>query len=136
MSRQFLRSPSGLPCNPPPFGQLTAVDPVTGAIRWKVTLGSLPMPGAKAEWGSMNLGGPLTIGTGVVFIGATLDPAIRAFDAATGRELWKSDLPASARSTPASYMGPDGHRYIVIAAGGHERDFGKLDNAVVAFRLQ
>ena len=135
MSRIFLRAPSGLPCNPPPFGTLSAVDVATGKIRWEVPLGQLPFPGARPEWGSVNLGGPLATGGGLVFIGASVDPAIRAFDAATGALLWKGTLPASARSVPMSFEGPSGKQYVVIAAGGHDPVFGPLDNAVVAFRL-
>jgi quinoprotein glucose dehydrogenase len=135
MSRIFLRAPSGLPCNPPPFGTLSAVEIATGRIRWEVPLGQLPFPGARPEWGSMNLGGPLATAGGLVFIGASVDPAIRAFDAASGRLLWKGSLPASARSVPMSFQGPSGRQYVVIAAGGHDPAFGPLDNAVVAFRL-
>ena len=135
MSRIFLRAPSGLPCNPPPFGTLSAVDVRTGMIRWEVPLGQLPFPGARPEWGAVNLGGPLATGGGLVFIGASVDPAIRAFDAATGALLWKGTLPASARSVPMSFEGPSGKQYVVIAAGGHDPAFGPLDNAVVAFRL-
>jgi quinoprotein glucose dehydrogenase len=135
MSRIFLRAPSGLPCNPPPFGTLSAVDVATGRIRWEVPLGQLPFPGARPEWGSINLGGPLATGGGLVFIGASVDPAIRAFDAATGSLLWKGALPASARSVPMSFQGPSGKQYVVIAAGGHDPVFGPLDNAIVAFRL-
>jgi quinoprotein glucose dehydrogenase len=135
MSRQFLRSPSGLPCNPPPFGALIAIDAATGRLRWEVPLGTLPVPGAVPEWGSVNLGGPLATAGGVVFIGASFDPAIRAFDVASGRELWRGELPASARATPMTFVGPNGKQYVVIAAGGHNSAFGKFDNAIVAFAL-
>ena len=135
MSRQFLRSPSGLPCNPPPFGTLTAIDAVTGRVRWEVPLGQLPVPGALPEWGSLNLGGPLATAGGLVFIGATFDAAIRAFDLATGRELWRGELSASAKATPMTFQAPSGKQYVVIAAGGHNPQFGKLDNAIVAFAL-
>jgi quinoprotein glucose dehydrogenase len=135
MSRTFLRSPSGLPCNRPPFGMLTAVDSGSGEIRWQVPLGVMPLPGAKPEWGSINLGGPLATGGGLVFIGASLDAALRAFDSDSGRELWKGELPASARATPMSFVGPDGKQYVVIAAGGHDTPFNEIDNAIVAFTL-
>ncbi len=135
MSRQFLLSPSGLPCTPPPFGTLTAVDLSTGDVRWEVPLGKMPVPGAQPEWGSINLGGPMLV-DGLVFIGASLDPALRAFDARTGKEIWQGALPASARSTPMSFVGTDGRRYVVVSAGGHDPRFGKLDTAVVAFRLR
>jgi quinoprotein glucose dehydrogenase len=135
MSRTFLVAPSGLPCTPPPWGRLTAVDVATGKIRWEVTLGKLPVPGALPEWGSVTLGGPLATGGGLVFIGATFDPVMRAFDASSGAELWQGALPASARSVPMTFQGPSGKQYVVIAAGGHESKFGPLDNAVVAFAL-
>ncbi len=134
MSRKFLRSPSGLPCNPPPFGALTAIDVNTGRVRWEVPLGKHPMPGALPEWGSTNLGGPLVTG-GLLFIGATLDPAMRAFDVESGKELWQGALPASARAVPMTFTAPSGKQYVVIAAGGHSAEFGKFDNAIVAFSL-
>lgn len=135
MSRIFLRSPGGMPCNAPPFGELVAVDVVSGQIRWRVPFGQFPAPGSRPEWGSINLGGPLATGGGLVFIGASLDPAIRAFDVTTGAELWKAALPASARSVPMTFRGPSGKQYVVIAAGGHDPQLGPLDNAVVAFAL-
>jgi quinoprotein glucose dehydrogenase len=52
-----------------------------------------------------------------VFIGATFDRAIRAFDIDTGRELWKGTLPAGARATPMTYAWK-GRQYVVISAGG------------------
>jgi quinoprotein glucose dehydrogenase len=135
MSRTLLRSPGGLPCNPPPFGTLTAVDIVSGEIRWQVPLGKMPIPGAKPEWGSINLGGPLATAGGLVFIGAALDPAFRAFDVETGKEVWQAALPTSARATPMTFEAPGGKQYVVIAAGGHNPDIGPLDNAIVAFAL-
>jgi len=135
MSRTFLIAPSGLPCNPPPFGTLSAVDAATGKLRWEVPLGKLPLPGALAEWGSINLGGPLATAGGLVFIGAALDPVLRAFDVESGAELWQGALPASARSVPMTFEAPSGKQYVVIAAGGHDLKFGPLDNALVAFAL-
>jgi quinoprotein glucose dehydrogenase len=41
----------------------------------------------------------------LVFIAATLDRAIRAFDIDTGRELWRASLPAGGRATPMTYGG-------------------------------
>jgi quinoprotein glucose dehydrogenase len=87
------------------------------------------------KWGSINLGGPLATAGGLLFIGASLDPAIRAFDLDSGAELWKGVLPASARSTPMTFEAPSGKQYVIIAAGGHDPKFGKLDNALVAFTL-
>jgi quinoprotein glucose dehydrogenase len=60
---------------------------------------------------------------------------MRAFDVSSGRELWRGELPASARATPMTFVAPNGKQYVVIAAGGHNTAFGKLDNAIVAFAL-
>jgi quinoprotein glucose dehydrogenase len=139
MSRQFFVSPSGRPCTAPPWGELVAVSADTGAIAWRATLGDMRGPAklaAPESPGSPNLGGPLTTGTGLVFIGATLDPALRAFDTRTGKEVWKAPLPTSARATPMMFTDADGRETIVIAAGGHDTPLSRLDTKVVAFRLK
>jgi glucose dehydrogenase len=56
-----------------------------------------------------------------LFIGATTDSKVRAFDSGTGRELWMTRLEASAAAHPITYMGRDGKQYVVIAAGGTNR---------------
>jgi quinoprotein glucose dehydrogenase len=139
MSRQFFLSPTGRPCVAPPWGELVAIDADTGAIAWRSTLGDMRGPAKLAmpdSPGSPNLGGPLATDTGLVFIGATLDPALRAFDARDGKEVWKAPLPTSARATPVLFTGSDGRQMIVIAAGGHDTPFSRLDTKLVAFRLK
>ena len=39
--RHPLFSSFGAPCNPPPWGSLTAVDLASGAVRWRVPLGTI-----------------------------------------------------------------------------------------------
>jgi quinoprotein glucose dehydrogenase len=139
MSRQFFMSPSGRPCVAPPWGELVAVNADSGAIVWRATLGDMRGPAKLAmpnSPGSPNLGGPLTTDTGLVFVGATLDPALRAFDTRDGTEVWKATLPTSARATPMSYVDERGRQTIVISAGGHDTPFSRLDTKVVAFRLK
>lgn len=84
--------------------------------------------------GAINLGGPITTASGLVFIGATLDRSFRAFDTANGRELWKFALPAGGKATPMTYLGADGRQYVVIAAGGAGKAWGWSDE-IVAFAL-
>ncbi|MFN2571804.1 MAG: pyrroloquinoline quinone-dependent dehydrogenase, partial [Gemmatimonadales bacterium] len=129
MRRRLIVGPAGLPCTPPPFGSLVAVSLKTGGIAWNVPLGTM---GDVAGLGSPNLGGPIITAGGVVFIGATLDRAFRAYDVETGRELWRAPLPAGARATPMTYVA-GGRQFVVIAAGGGG-PFGAGD-AIIAFAL-
>ncbi len=110
-----------LPCGPPPWGMLTAVDMVKGTIRWQVPLGSLAPGKPLVPLGAPSLGGPIVTAGGLVFIAGTLiDPDMRAFDVETGKELWKFQLPTSGGATPMTYqLHKDGKQFLVIAAGGH-----------------
>jgi len=138
MRRELVLSPLGLPCSPPPWGTLAAVDLASGEIRWQVRLGTardiapIPLP---IEVGTPNLGGPLATASGLVFIAAAMDDYLRAFDVSSGEELWKARLPAGGQATPMSYRGADGRQYVVIAAGGHARAGTTLGDALVAFAL-
>ena len=140
MRRRILVSPSGMPCTPPPFGTLVAIDLKTGRRLWEVPLGSFTRPlepgqAAKvpAEWGSPNLGGPIVTAGGIVFIGAALDRWLHAYDIETGRELWRGPLPESGKATPMTYQLASGEQFVAIAVGGGGA-FGAGDY-VVAFRL-
>ena len=137
LRREALLSPLGIPCNPPPWGTLAAVDLDRGTIAWQVPLGTTrdvsPVP---IPWklGVPNLGGPLVTKSGLVFVAAAVDDYLRAFDLGSGQELFAGRLPAGGQATPMSYLA--GHRqHVVIAAGGHQRAGTKLGDAVVAFAL-
>ena len=135
MMRRLLRSPSGLPCTPPPWGTLLAIDTATGDKKWEVPLGRFP-GGAPARWGSVSLGGPIVTAGGIVLMAGTLEPAIYAFNAETGKQLWRGKLPTSSRATPMTYRGPDGKQYIVVSAGGWDDSvLGPLGDYLVAFAL-
>ena len=133
MFRRPLFSPKFIPCVPPPWGTLTAVDMVRGTIKWQVPLGSWH-EGLPA--GDISLGGPIVTAGKLVFVaGTALDPYIRAFDAETGKELWKAQLPAPGHATPMTYEA-GGKQYVVIAAGGHAKiEQEPLSDALVAFAL-
>ena len=128
-----------LPCAPPPWGTLTAVDMTTGTIRWQVPLGSLAPGNPAVPVGAPSLGGPIVTAGGLVFIAGTLiDPALRAFDAETGKELWKTQLPTSGGATPMTYQTrkKSGKQFLVIAAGGHRGVTEEPQNdSIVAFAL-
>ena len=129
--RTVLLSPLGIPCNAPPWGTLAAIDLSAGAIRWQVPLGSMAFGLIR---GLPNLGGPIVTASGLVFIAAARDDKLRAFDAATGKELWQASLPAGGQATPMTYVA-GGRQFVVIAAGGHHRLGTKFGDAVVAFAL-
>ncbi len=136
MFRRPLFSPGNLPCVPPPWGTLAAVDLNRGEIRWQVPLGTFNLGGPHGPPGTISLGGPIVTAGGLAVIAGTfLDPHIRAFDVDTGRELWSAELPASGHATPMSYLF-SGKQYVVIAAGGHSKLAEEpLSDAVVAFAL-
>jgi quinoprotein glucose dehydrogenase len=139
MRRAAMLSPWGLPCNPPPWGQLHAIDMRTGQVLWEVPLGATGdlAPGSQLflrKTGTPNFGGPIATASGVVFIGAAMDDFLRAFDARTGRELWKGRLPAGGQATPMTYV-HKGRQYVVIAAGGHAKSDTRRGDQVVAFAL-
>lgn len=128
--RYTLLSPSGTPCNPPPWGTLAAVDLGTGKVRWEVPLGEI-----FGIRGTPNAGGPIVTAGGLVFIGATMDQRFRAFDVETGAEVWSTALPASAIATPMTYRLPNGDQFVVIVAGGHGKMGLPVADHVLAFRL-
>jgi quinoprotein glucose dehydrogenase len=136
MSRQAIVSPLGLPCVPPPWGELVAVDLSSATIRWRVPLGTSVKRGGKIipVAGTPNLGGPIITAGGLVFIGSAMDDTFRAFDVETGQELWSEQLPAGGQATPMTFQ-ENGRQYVVIAAGGHGKLGTTLGDSLVAFAL-
>jgi len=118
----------GIPCTPPPYGVLTALDLKTGAVRWEVPLG-------ETETGMPSAGGPIVTGGGLVFMAGTPDQRIRAYDVETGTVLWRVELPRAAIATPMTYEGADGRQYVVVAAGGHGKFGLETGDFIVAFAL-
>ena len=134
-----LMSPLGIPCNPPPWGRLVAVDLAKGEIAWSVALGSVHEMGPvtapfRINWGTPNLGGGLVTASGIMFIGATMDRQFRAFDVKDGRELWSYQLPVDATATPMTYV-YQGRQYVVINAGGHAMFNRPTGDYLYAFAL-
>lgn len=136
--RRFpLLSPLGAPCNPRPWGSLTAVDLRTGETVWRRSLGNTRGQAPWPLWfdaGSPNAGGPLTTASGLIFIAATTDSSFRAFASASGELLWEYDLPFTGNATPLSYRTrPQGRQFVVLAAGGH--GWSEAGDALLAFSL-
>ncbi|MGJ4893075.1 pyrroloquinoline quinone-dependent dehydrogenase [Bradyrhizobium sp. HKCCYLRH3099] len=136
VTRSVAMSKLGLLCNRPPWGEMVAVDLKAGRILWRSTVGTTedraPL-GLAFKWGTPLVNGVVVTAGGVVFTGA-MDAYLRAFDAASGRELWQGRLPAPGVANPMTYQWK-GEQYVVIAAGGHSEAGTSLGDAVVAFRL-
>jgi quinoprotein glucose dehydrogenase len=125
----------GYPGIKPPWGTLNAVNLNSGKLLWKVTLGEFDELTNKGMpvTGTENYGGPLVTKGGLVFIAATKDEKIRAFDKQTGKELWEHPLPAAGYATPATYF-LNGKQYVVIACGGGKIG-SKSGDVYMAFAL-
>lgn len=140
MTKWAVLSPLGMPCSPPPWGQLTAIDMHTGETRWQIPFGRVAVWAglrSPSSWGGPNQGGPIITAGGLVFIGASLDSRFRAYELVSGELLWEAKLPAPATATPMTYeFGPDGRQYVVIAAGGHSSLGTRLSDAILAYALR
>jgi quinoprotein glucose dehydrogenase len=134
-----LQSFLGIPCNPPPWGQLVAVNLSTGEVLWRQPLGSVhdmspvPLP-FEVNWGTPNLGGGMATAGGVFFIAATMDKTLRAFDVRSGEVLWKTRLPADATATPMTYLS-HGRQFLVVNAGGHHMFGREQSDTLIAYAL-
>lgn len=126
-----------MPCQQPPWGDLWAVNVNTGKVAWRVNLGITDsFPEGKKNTGRPNLGGPLTTGSGLIFIGATDDSRFRAFETKTGKEIWTTKLDASAHASPITYQGKDGKQYVaIVATGGSFVHSPPVGDSLVVFAL-
>jgi alcohol dehydrogenase (cytochrome c) len=85
------------------FGELQALDAATGERRWTV-------PSA-APWSD----GVLATAGGLVF-SAPADGTFRAFDASSGKELWRHPMASGVIGVPVSYR-VGGKQYVAVWAG-------------------
>jgi quinoprotein glucose dehydrogenase len=107
-----------LPCYRPPWSRLVAVDANTGETLWQSTLGvTRGLPKDKELTGGSGSAGPTATAGGLVFVGATEDERLRAFDARNGRELWSAQLDAQVNANPMTYRGKNGKQYVAAVAG-------------------
>ncbi|MDG2002575.1 MAG: pyrroloquinoline quinone-dependent dehydrogenase, partial [Novosphingobium sp.] len=133
-----LLSKLGIPCNAPPWGKLTAIDLKTRKIRWQRPFGTTQdmAPFGVTVPGAPNIAGSVATGGGLLFIGAAVDDYIRAYDTATGEQVWRKRLPAGGQAAPISYVSErTGKQYIVIVAGGHQILGTTLGDYIIAYAL-
>lgn len=117
------------------------LDSVLTSVRWQgenapKTIGEIQawdLNTGKQVWvhkfNSINWGPLLTTGGNLVFAGGTTDRMFRAFDAKTGKELWKSVMPSGTEGVPTSFE-VDGKQYIAVQSGwgvDAERMQGSID---------
>ena len=138
---RFSFTPDGstqqLPCQQPPWGQLTAVNVNTGEFAWRVPLGiTESLPPDKQRTGRPGNGGSIATAGGLVFIGATDDGRFRAFDAKSGKEVWTVKLGGASQAVPSTYLGRDGRQYVVVTStGGGFFGAPLTDDSIMAFAL-
>lgn len=125
----------GYPGIKPPWGTLNAVDLNSGKLLWKVPLGEYSelIKRGFGITGSRNYGGPVVTKSGLIFIAATPDEKIRAFNKENGNLVWEAKLPAAGFASPATYM-VNGKQFVVIACGGGKLGV-KSGDSYVAFAL-
>jgi quinoprotein glucose dehydrogenase len=132
-------SPLGIPCQQPPWGYVAGVDLKTGKTAWKHKNGTIEdMTPFKLpiEMGVPGIGGPIITNGGVVFMAATVDDYLRAYDLSNGKELWKGRLPAGGQATPMTYLNSKGEQMVVQVAGGHGSIGTTIGDYVVAYKLK
>ena len=112
----YLRDHEGLPANTPPWGTLNSIDLASGDIVWQVPFGNFSSH-PDLGLGAASYGGPVVTKSGLIFIAATPDRKLRAYDKRDGSLLWETELGAAGFSTPAVYK-VNGKQYVAISAGG------------------
>jgi len=133
---QLLLDSDGMPGTNPPWGYLTAINLNSGKIKWRTPFGiAHDAVSGKDYAGDINFGGVMISQGGLVFANGTRDAMARAFDLDTGKELWKSKLPAVGSAPPMTYE-YKGCQYVVFTAtGGRFVGFGKPSDSTVAYKL-
>lgn len=123
------------------LGYISALDLKTNEVVWKKRIGtpqdSLPFPmpvKLPFTMGMPMLGGPISTAGNVLFIGATADNYLRAYNMSNGEKLWEARLPAGGQATPMTYE-VNGKQYVVISAGGHGSFGTKMGDYIVAYAL-
>lgn len=138
----LFNSPLGIPCQEPPFGTISGIDLDTQEIAWQRPLGTaqdvflggfrvnVPVP-----IGMPSLSTAVTTASGLAFYAGTLDYYLRAWNTATGEEVWKARLPVGSQAAPMSYLSPESGRQFVVVVAGGARENPEKGDYVIAYAL-
>ncbi len=143
VERNAFTSVFGLLCLRPPYGTMTAIDLNTRQVVWQRPIGTIENidaaslhTGLRMPIGMPTLGGSLSTGGGLLFFGGAMDHYLRVMDSETGEILREIPIPVGMTATPMSYIGADGHQYIVISVGGSsDAATAYRGDYVIAYRL-
>lgn len=132
---------TGMMCNKPPYGAITAIDMHTRKVLWQTPLGTARANGPfglptylPLKIGTPNNGGPIITAGGLVFVAAATDNQIRAIDLKTGKTVWSDVLPGGGQATPMTYE-YKGRQYLAIMAGGHHFMMTPVTDDLVVYAL-
>ncbi|MBV7380396.1 pyrroloquinoline quinone-dependent dehydrogenase [Maritimibacter dapengensis] len=127
---------AGMPCWEPPYGDIRAIDMTTGETLWSRPIGASQRYGfyMPESMGSPTIGGPAVTAGGLIFIGATMDQKVRAYDIETGEELWEDVTEAPVVANPAVYE-HDGVEYVAFVSGGNSILKPTVGDMVSVYRL-
>lgn len=134
---------TGAPCVRPPYGNLTAVDLISGRVIWTKPLGTARDSGPfglashlPITMGVPMVGGSLVTRGGLTFVAATQERIFRAFETATGKLLWQARLPGGGNVVPMTYRAPiSGRQMVVIAAPGNSGLKSQKSTKLLAYAL-
>lgn len=129
----------GVPCKEPAWGYVSALDLKTHEVIWKKRIGTIrdSIPGLQLPpvvVGMPMLGGPISTAGNLMFIGASQDNYLRAYNIENGDQVWETRLPAGGQATPMTYEA-NGKQYVVISAGGHGSFGTTMGDYIVAYAL-
>ena len=129
-----IKMPDNLPYTKPPYGRITAINMDRGEEVWMAADGDGPRHDPLLKdlnlpmLGVMSRPAPLVTKT-LLFLGEGSDAIygsgpspyawgkeFRAYDKATGKVIWKTELPSGTTGGPMSYL-YKGKQYIVVAVG-------------------
>ena len=134
---QLLLDDQGYPGSKPPWGTISAINLNTGRNLWQVPFGEYSELTKRRipVTGQPNYGGLIVTKGGLIFATGTIDKKVRAYDAATGAQLWEYEMPAAGSAPPATYELNGTQYLLVVASGGIFAGFKDHADAIMAFKL-